>query len=334
VAAVDFADREGPRSALVSAVAPASQEPSSAAFLGIDTTTSGHWGGTYGSDGFLMPAYFFGQDCKALPDYLAAVDYGTLALHPFTLLHRGQPAALDSSSLLGGKSGLGVLWTAGSDTLTLWVRDAAMHRLALYLCDSDKHGGGRNQDIEILDLAGKVLAPAQNVADFQNGKWLNYQFSGSIKIRLTNRNPKANAVISAIMFDGVNLAEGKAYSASSEWSAEFAAAKAFDGDITTRWSAASGDVSNSWLQVDFGAPNVFNEVTLRECLQWNQTTSFEIQYWDGAAWQVAHRGTRIGHVRVCTFNPVKGSKMRILFTSMAAGGYPSIWQVQVRKHSP
>jgi hypothetical protein len=328
---VDFADREGPRSAQVSAVAPASQEPSSAAFLGTDATTAGLWGGTYGSDGFLMPAYFFGQDCKALPDYLAASDYGTLAPKQFTFWKNRNNVSLDSSPLRF-KTGLGALATAGSDTLTLFVRDAAAHQLALYMCDNDKQG--RNQDIEVLDLSDRVLAPAQNVAGFEKGKWLRYQFSGSVKIRLINRNPKTDAVISAIMFDGVDLADGKRYSASSELNAQFAATKAFDGDVRTRWSAAKGAQPEHWLEVDFGEMTVFDEVVVQECLQWNQTTSFEIQYWDGAAWQVAHRGTRIGHVRVCTFNPVKGSKMRIVFTSMAAGGYPSIWQVQVRKHSP
>jgi hypothetical protein len=314
-------------------VAPASQEPSSAAFLGTDAIASGDWGGNYGSDGFLMLAYFFGRyDSQALPDYLAAVDYGTLAPRQLEVWKKIKEASLFSSPLRSIRAGLGALATAGSDTLTLFVRDAAAHQLALYMCDNNKQG--RNQDIEILDMAGKVLAPAQNVAEFEKGKWLRYQFSGSIKIRLINRNPKTDAVISAIMFDGVNLADGKRYSASSELNAQFAAAKAFDGDIHTRWSAAKGAQPEHWLEVDFGAPTVFDEVTLRECLRWSQTTSFEIQYWDGAAWQVAHRGTRIGHVRVCTFNPVKGSKMRILFTSMAAGGHPSIWQVQVRKHSP
>ena len=43
-------------------------------------------------------------------------------------------------------------------------------------------------------------------------------------------------------------------------------------------------------------------------------------------------GTTIGPSRMCAFNPVRGSKMRILLTN-ATGGCPSIGQVKVFNHS-
>jgi hypothetical protein len=200
------------------------------------------------------------------------------------------------------------------------------------VCDFDNFGGGRNEDLEILDLNDRVLSPAQNVAGFRKGKWVNYRFSGSIKLQITNRNPKANAVISAIMFDAANLAEGRTYSASTEWSSDYAVAKAFDGDIRTRWSSAGKESNNGWLQVDFGQTTVFDEVVIKECVNWSQTKSFQVQYWNGDQWLVACPGTTIGQSRMCAFNPVRGSKMRILFTN-STGGCPSIWQVKVFNHS-
>ncbi|MCC6123337.1 MAG: DUF2961 domain-containing protein [Pirellulales bacterium] len=328
VAATDIANNEGPLSSQVHAAAAADSRPASAKFLGVDSTTSGDWGGAYGNEGFLMMKYFFGRDCKALPSYISAVDYGTLASYQFSLWHNPQAASLVSTPLMSSKSGLGCLWTATGDSVTLHANDARMHRMALYLCDFDNFGGGRDEDIEILDLNDNVLSPAQNIKGFQKGKWLRYSFSGSIKIRLTNRNPQANAVISAIMLDDADLAEGKTYRASTEWNSEYSAAKACDGDINTRWSSAGKETDSAWLEVDFGAATAFDAVAIKECITWSQTKSFQIQYWDGAQWRIACTGTTIGHSRMCAFNPVRGSKMRILFTN-SVGGCPSIWQVKV-----
>ncbi|HEV2456032.1 MAG TPA: DUF2961 domain-containing protein, partial [Verrucomicrobiae bacterium] len=52
-------------------------QTATATFLGIDDSTMGNWPGEYGSEGFYMPAYFYGRACKALPEYLSAVEgYG------------------------------------------------------------------------------------------------------------------------------------------------------------------------------------------------------------------------------------------------------------------
>ncbi|MGM3932420.1 discoidin domain-containing protein, partial [Salmonella sp. NW378] len=38
------------------------------------------------------------------------------------------------------------------------------------------------------------------------------------------------------------------------------AAKANDGDLTTRWNSDAGDVSGSWLEMDWKTPQTFSEV--------------------------------------------------------------------------
>ena len=62
----------------------------------------------------------------------------------------------------------------------------------------------------------------------------------------------------------VNLAHGKKARASSQWSDEYAAARAFDGDGNTRWNAAAGKTAGEWLEVDFGRRLRFNLVSVRQ----------------------------------------------------------------------
>ncbi|MBM3493033.1 MAG: hypothetical protein FJX72_01730, partial [Armatimonadetes bacterium] len=49
-----------------------------------------------------------------------------------------------------------------------------------------------------------------------------------------------------------SLTVGRRVTASSEWSKEYSAAKAFDGDDNTRWGAAP-DARSGWLEVDLGS---------------------------------------------------------------------------------
>jgi len=94
---------------------------------------------------------------------------------------------------------LGALETSSSSLLTLYVSDMEPHQLAVYVCDYDKKG--REETIEIQDLQGHTLVSPCTVKDFQQGKWLRFKFSGSIKLLLANRNSGSTAVLSALMFD-------------------------------------------------------------------------------------------------------------------------------------
>ena len=49
---------------------------------------------------------------------------------------------------------------------------------------------------------------------------------------------------------------------SSEFSASFGAANAFDGDGTTEWSSR-GDGDDAWVEIDLGAPQMIGEVVFR-----------------------------------------------------------------------
>lgn len=199
VAAVGLSGAIGPLSTSVAATTEANTQTASAAFLGTDETTEGYWSTNYGSDGFIMPRYFYGRDCQAWPDYLCAVDYGGFTNRQFSLWKSPSTSTLLSSPISYCARYLGALETAGSDSLTFYVNDSQPHQLSLYVCDFDKTG--REETIELLDLRGQALAPACKVSGFEQGKWLRFKFSGNIQIRLQNHNSNSTAVLSAMMFN-------------------------------------------------------------------------------------------------------------------------------------
>ncbi len=199
VAEVGLSGKTGPFSKSVTATTGPNTQIPTAAFLGMDDTTEGNWAEKYGADGFLMPRYFYGRDCQAWPDYLCAVDFGGFTSRQFSIWRNSTPSSLLTSPISYCARYLGALETPGSDLLTLYVRDTQPHQLALYVCDFDK--AGREETIELADLNGHELAPPCTVSHFEQGKWLRFKFSGSIQVRLTNRNRASSAVLSALMFD-------------------------------------------------------------------------------------------------------------------------------------
>ncbi len=199
VAATGLSGAVGPYSISVEATTGQDTQTATATFLGIDETTMGNWPTNYGSDGFLMPSYFYGRDCQALPDYVSAVDCGSFTNRQLAIWTNHSPSTLFTSPISYCARYLGALETSGSDVLTLYVNDTRPHQLALYVCDINK--AGRKESIEVSDLKGRVLVPAQSVTNFQQGKWLRFQFSGNIQLRVKNENGKSTAVLSALMFD-------------------------------------------------------------------------------------------------------------------------------------
>jgi Protein of unknown function (DUF2961) len=199
VAAVGLSGAAGRFSKPVTVTASPGIQKSTASFLGLDAITEGNWPGTYGRDGFYMPSYFYGRDCEALPDYLCAVERNGFTNRQFSIWSNARKSSLWTSPISYCARYLGALETAGSDSLTLDVSDPRPHQLALYVCDFDRKG--REEAIEILDRENHVLVPARTVNDFEQGKWLKFEFSGSIQVRLTNRNSNSTAVLSALMFD-------------------------------------------------------------------------------------------------------------------------------------
>ena len=198
-AAVGLSGVFGPFSKPVMVTTGSDTRTATAAFLGTDETTEGDWPGKYGSDGFYMLSYFYGRGCQAWPDYLSAVDSDGFTNRQFAIWKNATKSSLLTSPISYCARYLGALETSGSGSVTLYVRDTQAHQLALYVCDFDK--AGRGETIEVRDLKGDVLVPACAVSDFQQGKWLRFKFSGSIRVRVTNQKSSSTGVLSALMFD-------------------------------------------------------------------------------------------------------------------------------------
>jgi hypothetical protein len=198
IAAVDLSGVEAPSSAQAAATARRGGKPASADFLGTDETTMGNWGDKYGSEGFILLRYFFGRDAQAWPDYVSDIDYGAFKSRQFSDWRTSTKSSLVTSPISSQRF-LGALETSIGGSVRVYVNDARLHELALYVCDFDK--AGREEEIEILDLDDHVIAPARKVTAFETGKWLRYRFTGSFKLRVTNLNSVTSAVLSALMFD-------------------------------------------------------------------------------------------------------------------------------------
>ena len=130
----------------------------------------------------------------------------------------------------------------------------------------------------------------------------------------------------------VNLALGKKARASSQWSDEYSAARAFAGDGTTRWNAAVGKNAGEWLDVDFGSPVRFNLVSVRQFD--TRIVRYRIQVADGDAWRDVASGDATGQSSwVNRFAPVEAAKLRLLIVSTRGNhpenDTPSIYEMQV-----
>jgi PKD repeat protein len=115
-----------------------------------------------------------------------------------------------------------------------------------------------------------------------------------------------------------NLARCATASASSSWSASYDAAKATDGNGSTRWNSASGDTVGAWLALDLGAPTTFDTIVLKEAI--TRITGYTLQYWDGSTWQTIASGGSIGATKTQTFTPVTAEWVRLSVTSTISGG--------------
>ncbi len=113
------------------------------------------------------------------------------------------------------------------------------------------------------------------------------------------------------------------YHSSSDYGADYDAAKAFDGDPETRWNAANGASVNQWLLISYGKTVTVDSVVLSEAL--NRISTFEIQYWDGTAWQTCASGTAIGAHKEISFTPVQTKLIRLMM-STPNGDLPSIYE--------
>jgi hypothetical protein len=76
--------------------------------------------------------------------------------------------------------------------------DTNTHQVALYLLDFDNYNG-RAEQVDILD-ANNALLDSRPVSSFVGGRYLVWNMSGHVIVRITNTNGASNAVLSGLFF--------------------------------------------------------------------------------------------------------------------------------------
>ena len=121
------------------------------------------------------------------------------------------------------------------------------------------------------------------------------------------------------------VSNGKPAKASSVWSRGYDAAKALDGDESTRWGAAPGSRSG-WLEVDLGTPTPVSRAVIKE-LEFPRTQQFAIEYKDGDTWKSLVTGTTIAEAKSFDFPPVTARYFRL--NILKASEVPTIEEFQL-----
>jgi hypothetical protein len=140
-----------------------------------------------------------------------------------------------------------------------------------------------------------------------------------------------------------NLTATAKYLSSSDWESDigntaFVAAKAFDGDYTTRWNSGAGDLDGSWLAADWDTPVTINRVVMHEAI--GRINAFRVQRRDAGSqeWQDVYvaEGDKYTAIKGGTsthpvFNlrltqPVQTAGLRVVFDSVT--NVPSIYELE------
>ncbi|OOQ58768.1 alpha-L-rhamnosidase C-terminal domain-containing protein [Mucilaginibacter pedocola] len=165
-----------------------------------DSLTRGNWTNKYGKSGYMLfndeqtgahlqklPSYVKGVTIKMAGDVHKPGIIGSLA---DTLGHPGAFGALVTKDPQP---------TAQCITMDIISKDKARHQLALYFLDDE--GDTRRTAVEVFDADSlKILSPVQLIKNYEKGKYLKFNYTGNIRIRVCQVRGK-NAAVSGLFFD-------------------------------------------------------------------------------------------------------------------------------------
>ena len=78
------------------------------------------------------------------------------------------------------------------------LTDGKVHEVSLYAADWDNKG--RSEQVQIIDAATGTVLDTETLSSFTGGEYLSWNVSGNVVIKVTNLNPKANAVVNGLFF--------------------------------------------------------------------------------------------------------------------------------------
>jgi len=159
-------------------------------FIKTDTVTQGNWKTAYGTGGYDVI-----NDSENLPPAVQLSSTGT----PFTWSpSTTDPRGLQKGALTATDRIAACLYAASSFTIDVNLTDGSTQQMSLYFLDWDN--AGRSEKVELLDAASGAVLNTQQISSFTNGKYLIWDISGHVTIRITSLVTQ-NAVVSGIFFD-------------------------------------------------------------------------------------------------------------------------------------
>jgi hypothetical protein len=307
--------------------------PSSAVFVGSDTTTLGTWTGQYGANGGLIA-----NDASSSPPAYATVGFsGDLTYTWAASSTDGR--ALQTAS--GASSRLASTYYSGSSfTINVNLTDGNQHRVGLYLLDWDSTT--RVETISIQDAASGAVLNTQTFSSFNNGEYAVWDVQGNVTITVT-RTAGANAVVSGIFFDAVPYATYSGFDTTTQgaWTGVYGSkglSIANDATITPTFATLSltNDGAYTWAAAttDVRALQTASSASTRIASTYYSGSSFTINVnlTDGNRhklslylldWDSTSRAETISLV-----DPVSGTILDTEeYASFENGGY-AVWQVQ------
>lgn len=167
-----------------------------------DSLTSGNWKDKYGKEGFILFNYLgSNKHLQRLPAYVSSVklrNEDNVHFEP----QADNRILSDTSGALGNFGAVVTkdpAPTLQTMTMDIQVKDTQTHQMAL--CFLDWNNKERRSAIEIFDAKTlKLISPVQLIKNYQNGKYLIFNYSGSIRIRI-NHVRGENAAVSGMFFD-------------------------------------------------------------------------------------------------------------------------------------
>ncbi|HLX60898.1 MAG TPA: dienelactone hydrolase family protein [Planctomycetota bacterium] len=163
----------------------AAEPPPSARLITEDSKTKGDWQVAYGADGGEVVG-----DKPFYPKYAQVVKSGQFFIwSPDT----EEDCALNKKE---SEERVAACFYDKRMTMELFLTGGE-HRVALYFNDFNKRG--RSQKVEVLDGRNNSVLVSRTVSDFADGKYVVYDMSGHLKIRLTAENGDS-AVFNGIFF--------------------------------------------------------------------------------------------------------------------------------------
>ncbi len=174
--------------------------------VSLDRDTQGNWGGSYGSDGYVLFGANHGHDVQILPPYVHGVRVSRSADNLATFFSTearvlAQSRSNEAERIFGGLRTRNPEPTKQTFTVDVYLREPRTFELSVYCVDWDREGLQQAFELHNADN-GEMIAPVRILRDFGNGVYLTYRYHDSVRIRV-NHVRGTNAVLNGVFFDSM-----------------------------------------------------------------------------------------------------------------------------------